>query len=242
MTQPTSAQVIEQVAAGGRILPGLTGTDVTVRYELSPDLVTMSTAREAEAEAIRTIRTHVMARHLADGRRGLAVTAATSGVGCSFSAANLAVALSQGGVATLLIDCDLRAPQIENFLKPSVATAGLKQLLSDASMRVGDYIHHEVLPNLSVIYAGGVAENAQELLASDGFKRLIERCLRDFEFTVIDTPAAKKVADAMRISSVIGYALIVAKVHESRSNDVAALARQLQQDGAEVVGTILNEI
>lgn len=242
MNEATSSTVTEPAAASGRILPGLVGAGPAIRYEISPDLVTLSEGREAEAEAIRTIRTHVVARHVEDGRRGLAVTAATSGVGCSFSAANLAVALSQGGTATLLIDCDLRSPQIEHFVRPSHASAGLKQYLAAPDARIGDYIHHEVLPNLSIMYAGGIAENAQELLASDSFKRLIERCLRDFEFTVIDTPAAKTVADAMRVSSVVGYALIVAKAHETRSSDVAILARQLQQDGAEVVGTVLNEI
>lgn len=222
-------------------LPGAVGADSTMTYELSPDLVTLSDARQSEAEAIRTVRTHVVARHLEDGRRGLAISAATAGVGCSFTAANLAVALSQGGIATLLIDGDLRAPQIEEFIRPSAATAGVRQYLSASDTRIGDYIHHEVLPNLSVMYSGGVASDAQELLAGDSFKRLIERCLRDYEFTIIDTPAAKDVADALRISSIIGYALIVAKAHTSRSNDVAVLARQLQQDGAEVVGTILNE-
>jgi protein-tyrosine kinase len=242
MSEAASSVTLEPTSPPAMILPGLVGTEVTLRYELSSDLVTLSAGREAEAEAIRTVRTHVVARHLKDGRRGLAVTAATTGVGCTFSAVNLAVALSQGGIATLLIDCDLRAPQIEEFVKPSHSTAGLKQYLADPDQRVGDHIHHEVLPNLSIMYAGGVADNAQELLASEGFKRLIERCLRDFEFTVIDTPAAKTVADAMRVSSVVGYALIVAKAHETRSNDVILLARQLQQGDAEVVGTILSEI
>jgi capsular exopolysaccharide synthesis family protein len=215
---------------------------VEVRYELSSDLVTLSDGRPTEAEAIRTVRTHIMAQHLGDGRRGLAVCGATPGVGCTFTAVNLAVALSQVGVATLLIDADLRTPQVESLIRPGATGAGLKQCLSTPDARAGDFLHHEVLPNLSIMYAGGVAENAQELLASTAFKGLIERCLRDFEFTIIDTPAASAGADALRVSSVIGYTLIVAKAHKSRSKDVATLARQLHEDGAEVVGTVLNEI
>ena len=224
------------------VMPGLAGQASDLRYEFSPDLVTMSDARPAEAEAIRTARTHIMARHLEGGRRGLSVSAATHGIGCSFVTANLAVALSQAGVATLLIDGDLRRPQLESFIRPSAPTAGLKQHLSNPDRPPGDFIHHEVLPNLSIMYAGGIADNAQELLASDAFKNLVERCLRDFEFTIIDTPAANGVADALRIASKIGYTLIVAKAHVSRSTDVQALAKQLQEDGAEVVGTVLNEI
>ncbi|PZQ58324.1 MAG: diutan polysaccharide export protein [Phenylobacterium zucineum] len=222
-------------------MPGLPGQDTELRYELSSDLVTLTDARPAEAEAMRTVRTHIMARHLEDGRRGLALCAATQSVGCTFVAANLAVALSQAGIATLLIDGDMRAPQVDSLIRPSVPTAGLKQCLSNPDRPPGDFIHHEVLPNLSVMYAGGIADNAQELLASDAYRNLIERCLRDFEFTIIDTPAAEGVADALRIASMIGYTLIVAKANVSRSNALANLAKQLQEDGAEVVGTILNE-
>ena len=211
------------------------------QYELSSDLVTLTEDRPAEAEAIRTIRTHIMARHLDDGRRGLAVSAATPRVGSSFTAVNLAVALSQAGVATLLIDGDMRVPHLESFIRPAGVVAGLKQCLTTLEGRTTDVIHHEVLPNLSLIYSGGVAENAQELLATDTFRALIERCLRDFEFTIIDTPAAIGVADALRISSVIGYTLLVAKAHVSRSKDIAMLAQQLQEDGAEIIGTVLNE-
>ncbi|WP_293908089.1 CpsD/CapB family tyrosine-protein kinase [Phenylobacterium sp.] len=241
-TETPSTPTVEVAGSAAAILPGATGPDVELKYEFSPDLVTLTDARPAEAEAIRTVRTHIMAQHLADGRRGIAICAATPGVGCSFTAANLAVALSQVGIATLLIDADLRAPQIESFIDPGGPTAGLKQYLETPDARPGDFIHDGVLPNLSVMYAGGVADNAQELLGSDRFKSLVDRYLRDFEFTIIDTPAASKVADALRISSMIGYTLIVAKAHSTRFNDVSLLAKQLQEDGAEVVGTVLNEV
>lgn len=241
-SRPAEAVASQTPAAGSLILPGLPGQSATLRYELSTDLVTLSDARPAEAEAIRTARTHIMARHLEDGRRGLSVTAATSDVGCSFVAANLAVALSQAGVSTLLIDGDMRRPQIDGFIRASAPTAGLKQYLSSDSGAVSNYIHHEVLPALSIMYAGGVADDAQELLASENFRSLVERCLRDFEFTIIDTPAAAGIADALRIASMVGYTLIVAKTHVSRSAEVANLSKQLQEDGAVVIGAVLNEI
>ena len=65
-------------------------------YEFSPDLVTLIGDRPYEAEAVRTIRTHIIARHVKDGRRGLSVCAATGNVGCSFTAANLAVSMARG--------------------------------------------------------------------------------------------------------------------------------------------------
>lgn len=220
----------------------LPDNDAQLRYELSADLVTITEGRPAEAEAVRTIRTHMVARHLEDGRRGLTVTGPTSGVGCTYTAVNLAVALSQIGISTLLIDADLRAPRVEEFIRPERPTLGLKQYLEEEDARLHDYVHSEVLPNLSVLYSGGVAAYPQELLSGEAFKRLIDRCLRDFQFTVIDTPAADLGADAVQVASVMGYTLVVARANVTLLSQLRDLASQLHEDGARVVGTVLSEV
>ncbi|MBL8770972.1 MAG: CpsD/CapB family tyrosine-protein kinase [Phenylobacterium sp.] len=212
------------------------------RYELSADLVTISDSRPTEAEAIRTVRTHMVARHLEDGRRGLSVAAPTSGVGCTYTAVNLAVALSQVGISTLLIDADLRAPRVEEFIRPEIPTQGLRQFLAEEDGRLHAYVHSDVLPNLSVLYAGGTAEYPQELLSGEPFKRLVDRCLRDFQFTVIDTPAADLGADAVQVASIVGYTLVVARANVTLLSQLSDLASQLHEDGARVVGTVLSEI
>jgi capsular exopolysaccharide synthesis family protein len=211
-------------------------------YELSGDLVTLNEGRAMEAEAIRTMRTHVMTRHVEDGRRGLVICAPTEGVGGSYVAANLAASLAQVGVNTLLIDADLRSPSVEHFIRPTVATEGLAQCLAAPDSHPSSFVHQDVLPNLSVLFSGGVAENPQELLSGDAFKNLIDRCLRDYEFTVVDSPPANTCADARRISAVVGYAVIVAKRDVSYYADVQTLASQFTEDGAKVVGTVLNEV
>src|SRR5579863_59456 len=84
-------------------------------------IVTLSEEPSRTAESIRALRTHVMARHVNEGHRALAVCSASQGSGCSFVASNLAVALSQIGVNTLLIDADLRSPSLAKVFgyKPS---------------------------------------------------------------------------------------------------------------------------
>jgi protein-tyrosine kinase len=225
-----------------RGLTSVVGGGQAMRYELSPDLVTLCETRPAEAEAVRTIRTHIIARHLKGGRRGLAVCAPSEGVGCTFTAINLAISLAQVGVATLFVEGNLRNPHLEHFIRPETPPIGLKQACENHDRNLGDYIHPEVLPNLSLLYAGGMSDHAQEILASEDFKWTMDRCLRDFEFTVIDTPPADLCADARRIGTIIGYSLIVCRSHVTLISQVAQLAAELREDGARVVGTVLNEV
>jgi len=98
-----------------------------------------------------------------------------------------------------------------------------------------------VLPNLSVMFAGGPAANAQELLARNSFEQVINSCLRDFTMTIIDTPPANSCADALRIASVAGYSLIVSRRHKGVVGDAKVLANQLTASHSTVIGAVMND-
>ena len=205
----------------------------------SPLLFTLSQPNGDKAEAIRAIRTHVMAQHVDRGRRALAVCGVSRGVGCTFIATNLAVALSQIGVKTILIEGDLHNPSISDFIRPSASRSGLASCL-ESQGGFSDCIDYEVAPNLSLMLAGHPVENARELLAGDRFQMLMDFCLRDFDMTIVDTPPANSSSEVRRISTVLGYSLLVAGSHRTYINDVRTLAAQLRSDHAKVLGTVLN--
>jgi protein-tyrosine kinase len=210
-------------------------------FALSRSLVVIESPSDGPAEAIRALRTHLMAQHFQEGRRALAICAASRGVGCSFIAANLALALSQIGVKTLLIDADLRTSRLDGLFGAARQYDGLAKCLATDDASFSEYIQSDVEPNLSVMFAGGVPANPQELLAGGRFRALTEFCLREFDATILDTPPANACADARRVSTVIGYSLIVARRNVTFVDDVKTLATQLEADHARVVGTVLNE-
>jgi receptor protein-tyrosine kinase len=194
-----------------------------------------------QASAIRAVRTHVMAQHINHGRRALAICGPNKGVGCSFVAANLAVALSQIGVKTLLIDADLRNPTLDSLIRPPHTPLGLSGCLRSPDQPFGASIDEGVLPNLSIIYAGQPAANAHELLGGDRFKALMNFCMREFEATIVDTPPANASTDARRIGGVVGYSLIVMAKDKTFVKDVKTLMHELKSDGCTPIGTVLNQ-
>jgi capsular exopolysaccharide synthesis family protein len=208
---------------------------------VSEEVVTVCEPTSARAEAIRALRTHIVTQHVQGGRRALAVCAASAEVGCTFVAVNLAVSLSQIGVKTLLIDGDLRNPKVDGFIRPVRSSMGLQQFLASPDMDAAEVIEGEVMPNLSVLHAGGAAANPQELLAGSRFHDLMDICMRDFDLTIIDTSPANTCADARRIGNVTGYALVVARRHRSMVEDLKTLVAELEGDHVHVVGSVLNE-
>jgi protein-tyrosine kinase len=220
---------------------GLTANDHQ-EYHFSRRLVELSQPGSARAESIGALRTHMLAQHVRDRRRGLAVCAPSADVGSTFICANLAVGLSLGGVKTLLIDGNLRQPGLESYIKPTHPRPGLIELLRDDPVPLGDAIHERVLPNLSLLYAGGPVSNAQELLANASMRALVEAVTRDFDLTIIDTPPSNTCADGRRIASLVRYAMIVVRRNMSFLNDAKTLVDELRTDRVTVIGTYLNDV
>jgi capsular exopolysaccharide synthesis family protein len=209
-------------------------------YRIAPSVVTLSAPLTAGAEAVRALRTHILSQHVNVGRRSLAICGASAGVGCSFVAVNLAVALAQVGLKTMLIDGDLREPSLDQFIIPPTPPRGLTACLLDPESQVSDFVDEEVVPNLSVLYGGSPAQNAQELLARDWFEDVSNLCLREHDVTIFDTPPANTFSDARRIADIAGYALIVARRNRTLVADLKILVDQLTDDGVTVIGTLMN--
>lgn len=234
----TISDTIESGASAAVPASGSAGGTVTI----DPAVVTVTDPASTAAEAIRGLRTQIQSQHLQLGRRALAVCGVGAGHGCTFVATNLAVALSQIGFSTLLIDANLRAPKINRLIQKQSTTGGLKACLESSDvLGVSEFIDSEVLPNLSIMYAGGSASDAQELLSKDRFEGVMQTCLRTYDATIVDTAPANESADGLRVANVVGYSLLVARKHQTLVADIKVFATQLHANRAKLLGTVLNE-
>ena len=97
------------------------------------------------------------------------------------------------------------------------------------------------LVGLSILPAGAVPPNPQELLGRANFTILLDSLIRDFDVIIIDTPAANEHDEAQIIATRAGAALMLAHKNISSIPEMTQLARNLQQTGATVVGSVLND-
>lgn len=194
----------------------------------------------ARAEALRSLRTQLMERHLRLGRRAIALCSPGAGAGTSFMAANLAVAFARAGANTLLIDANMRDPAVQDFIVPAQPVAGLAQCLA-GNGNCADFIQGNAAPNLSILYSGGPDAAALDRLSGPSFPALMARCMRDFDLVIADTPPANRHADVLRIAAAAGHALLVLRKHVSFMADADMLIGQLAASRAGVAGIVLNE-
>ena len=211
-------------------------------YRLSPVLAHFFEASgDGGSQPLRSLATEIIVRHVDKGRRGLAVCGAASGAGVSFVAAGLGLALSQIGVDTLIVDANLRKPSLNELIEcDPLPTSGLLQHLRGEAPGLETLVHAQIMPDLSVLYAGGIEPQPQELFDGDRFRQLIGACMRNHQLIIVDAPQSSRCAEARRIAAVTGYAVVVGRRDVSFSEDLTALSRDLATDGVVIVGSILN--
>lgn len=192
-------------------------------------------------ERLRALRSQLMLRCLNPDseNRSLAIVSPGNGEGRSYIAANLAVVFSQLGERTLLIDADLRTPRQHQLFKLG-NQAGLSAVLSG---RIDGATVIQRIPSLlglSVLPAGAVPPNPQELLSRPAFGALLAHCRQQFDVVLIDTPAGHT-ADAETAASHAGAALVIGRKHFTSTGHMQNLVQSLTRSGTSVIGAVLND-
>jgi len=205
----------------------------------SQELVAAYEPFTPQVESLRTLRTQLMKKWFGEGNKALAIVSVNPGEGSSNLTANLAILFSQLGVRTLLLDANLREPR-QHELFNLTEKRGLSDILAarnDKSL----ISNIEAFPNLSVLGAGTLAPNPQELLNRATFASFMNQTMESYDVIMVDTSPAVDSADAQAIVARCGGALIVSRLDHTKMSDLASVKAQISVTGAHIVGVVINE-
>jgi len=190
-------------------------------------------------EEFRTLRSRLYQAREKTGLSKLLVTSALPKEGKSFTAANLAqVIVRQHGRRALLIDADLRNPQLHNLLGAEYGPGLSEYLRSEADEF--SIIQRGPMENLFFVPAGRSSSNPAELLSNGRMKSLLKRLEAVFDWIIIDSAPAVPVSDASVLANDCDGVLLVVRSN-STPIDAARKARK-EFAGHNVVGVVLNGI
>ncbi|MGV3653786.1 MAG: chain length determinant protein tyrosine kinase EpsG [Noviherbaspirillum sp.] len=203
----------------------------------SPDLLAAYDPFSPQVEMLRAIRSELALRWFASGAPALVVGSANRREGASFLAANLAVVFSQLGERTLLIDANLRRPRQQQIFGIG-SRLGLSDILVGRA-HLETICKLDTLGDLSVLPAGTVPPNPQELLSRPAFGELTEALGGRFEKIIVDVPAFSEGADGLTVANRLGGMLLVARANHTGTADLEFVRGRLAGTGAALVGSVL---
>lgn len=164
-------------------------------------------------DAIRSLRSELLARWLDSQNKTIAIVSPGRHEGRSYLAANLAVVFAHTGRRTLLIDADFRFPSQHKIFKTQNST-GLSSLLARRFTAENILTGVPVFSSLRLLVAGPAAPNPVDLLDAPVFSVALSKLKQRFDVILIDTPCSLY-AEAANIASNADRILMVMRKHRT---------------------------
>jgi polysaccharide biosynthesis transport protein len=210
---------------------------------ISTDLVEFE--KPAPAESYTKLRTYLLLSNpVGLPPKTILVTSGESGEGKSTTALNLAKTLADFSEDVLLIDADLRLPQIHLFLRLGNKT-GLSFLLRKKDIdeaQIQSCIEKIPNSNLSVLTAGQRVANPVNLLGAEQMRLLLSYLSGKYSYIVIDSPPALYFSDSVVLSTLVDTVVLVARENQSSAAVIKRAKKVLQDVGARIAGIVLNGV
>lgn len=194
------------------------------------------------SEAVRSVRLAVQRTIRTQPVKTILVTSALDGEGKTTLAANLALSLATLGIRTLLIDGDLRNPQLTRALCPR-ADAGL---LEAATRQVS--LERALLPDrdtgLSILPATAAKNEDMitELMFSEQIVDLLDHLRQRYELIVIDSPPLVPLVDGRALAELADSIVLALAWNETPQDVVAHTVDLLSPVHDRILGTVLTRV
>ncbi|MED5803092.1 polysaccharide biosynthesis tyrosine autokinase [Gordonia sp. Z-3] len=193
------------------------------------------------AEAFRQLRVNLSFVSVDNPSRAIAVTSPNAGEGKSTIAVNLASAIAESGVRVVLVDADLRRPNVHRVLGLA-GGAGFTDILTGRVL-LDDVVQRSPKSgDLDVVSAGSAAPNPAELLGSRRAEEVFSRLRSEYEWVIVDAPPVLPVADTATVSNWLDGVLMVVRAGATERADVAVALGQLETAGVPVLGVVANAL
>ena len=226
---------------GGLGIPVL-GTVPKVAETAGPDralLARQDKDRQA-TESVRAIYSAMKINPASAAGRVFLVTSTRPAEGKTFIATNLALAFAQHAERVIVVDADLRLPNVG----PSLGFAGDGGVSRwfNGEMTLDEAIVKDVAPGLDVLPVGLSCRNPTQVINNPRFAEMIDELRRRYDRVFIDSPPIGAVSDALHLIPKVDGVVYVVRFNLVSARNAAACLARLREAGAPMLYAVLNQM
>jgi polysaccharide biosynthesis transport protein len=173
--------------------------------------------------------------------RVVLVTGPDKNAGKTFVACNLAMSLTDLDKKVLIIDADLRNPQLHKIFRFKNRT-GLSNVLSGQTPLEKGCVVSTPIPNFYALLAGPPSPTPAELLGSKKMEETLALCAQHFDYVVLDSAPLLPVFDSHYLTVKCDANVLVVRSGHTSRNAVKQSLDLIDRVGGKVTGVVLNDV
>lgn len=201
------------------------------------------------SEDFRMLRNNIEFSSLGKEIKSITVTSSSPFEGKSTTTANLAVTMANTYKKVLLIDTDIRVPDlhekfnIQNTVGLTDALFAMKNKAPfDWSPYVNKLKHPNIANELFIITAGRPVPNSDMIFHSDAFKTLMDQLKENFDMIICDTAPVLLVADAIPVSHQTDVTIFCIANKMTKKDAAKKAMSLLKRSSVNVIGSVITMI
>ena len=197
-------------------------------------------------EAFRIFRNNIMLTEIMSESQGIdknksfAITGPDVKQGKSTTAANLAIAMALDGNEVLLVDADLRKPNVAKFFNVPNDVGYTTLVKGTTSME--EAIKPSGVDHLDLLTSGPLPPNPTEFLNSEENRDMVTKLQNAYDIVIFDTSPCSFISDAQIVTTFVDAVVLVITVKTTRIPIVKTAIEQLNLVKAPIIGYVLNKV
>ncbi|WP_168211659.1 polysaccharide biosynthesis tyrosine autokinase [Ruania zhangjianzhongii] len=194
----------------------------------------------ARSESYRRLRTNLQFLDLADEAGTIVITSSLPQEGKTTTAINLAIALAEAGTRVLVVDADLRRPQVAKYMQIEGKVGLTTVLIGRATL--ASVVQPWGNNNLHVLPSGRIPPNPSEVLGSQAMEQLIDTAAEQYDVVLLDSAPLLPVTDGAILASRASGALLVVGSNIVHQAQLTKSLQTLEAVDGRVLGLVLNKV
>ena len=199
--------------------------------------LTLIDGLSASAESYRRLHNNIIYSHPDQSFKTILITSNKKGEGKSTTAINLAVTLSESGKKILIIDSDLRRPNLHKLIGEK-QSPGLMEMVFDNKLE-NSAIKKTIAPNVYALTSGRIPPNPSSIVQSQILRDKINRFKDEFDHIIIDSAPYGIITDAAPMMQLSDGVVLVARFGMTRMNELNQTIENLNRIRANIIGITL---
>lgn len=189
-------------------------------------------------EIYRNIRANIVFSKENKDIKSILVTSYQKNEGKTTVASNIAIALSNIDKNVLIIDADLRNPDIHNVFNAK-NDVGISDIFGN-NEEFGVYTKN-IKENIDILVAGKLTNKSSEIISSMFMKHTIEKAKELYDYIIIDSHSLNLISDTSVLSTYCDGTILVTSAGEVNIKDIKSAKENLINMGANILGVVLNK-